>query len=131
MFKGEDLKFGFKQEDKLFPKICNKFGDDLIKTDQMCRWDYESNTVVIELKSRRNKKNTYPTTMIGKQKVDLMMESGKRVISMFKFTDGLYYIEVTKDNICKFEIDRGGRSDRGVDEVNIYYYIPVEMLSLL
>ena len=131
MFKGEDLKFGFKQEDKLFPKICNKFGDDLIKTDQMCRWDYESNTVLIELKSRRNKKNTYPTTMIGKQKVDLMMESGKRVISMFKFTDGLYYIEVTKDNICKFLTQVGGRSDRGVDEVNIYYYIPVEMLSLL
>ena len=131
MFKDEDLKFGFQQEDTLLPKICNKYGDDIFKTEQMCRWDYESETVLIELKSRRIKKNTYPTTMIGKVKVDLMLEKGKRVIAIFKFTDGVYEIEITADNICKFLTQVGGRSDRGVDERDLYYYIPIEILSPL
>ena len=125
----KDLNFGLQQEDKLLPLIVSKYGDDIFKTDKMCRWDYESDTILIELKSRRVKKNTYPTTMIGKTKVDLMLNNGKRVIAIFKFLDGTFEIEITKEITGKFDIREGGRCDRGRPELNQYYYIPIELLK--
>ena len=53
-----------------------------------------------------------------------LVNSEKKGIVVFKFTDGLYYLEITKDNINKFGLEEGGRSDRGYDERQLYYYIP-------
>jgi hypothetical protein len=126
-----DLKYGFKKEDDLFTKIKGAYGDGLKKTASMCRWDYESDNHIVELKSRRNKYKQYPTTMIGQTKVDKMLETGKKCYGVFNFTDGIYSIELTKDKIDKFELRQGGRWDRGRAELNQYYYIPISQLTPL
>ncbi len=130
MFK-RDLDFGFKQEDDLFSRIKDKYGEKVCKTEKNCRVDYESDDVLIELKSRRNTYSKYPTTMISKSKIDYMLKSGKRSICLFNFIDGVYNIEITKDIINQFELREGGRRDRGRPELNQYYYIPIELLKLL
>ena len=58
----QDLQFGFKAEDDLFSMIKEKYGDNICKTQNNCRVDYESEDVLIELKSRRNTSKKYPRT---------------------------------------------------------------------
>ena len=127
----QDLNFGFKKEDELFSRIKDKYGEGLCKTEMYCRVDYESDDVLVELKSRRNNYNKYPTTMISKSKIDYMLKSGKKSICLFNFIDGLYDIEITEDIINQFELRGGGRWDRGRPETNLYYYIPIELLKML
>ncbi len=124
-----DLNYGMKREDDLFSKIKSAYGNNLCKTPSMCRWDYESDDVLVELKSRRNKYKAYPTTMIGKGKIDAMLESDKQSFCVFNFTDGVYSIEIIPSIIDKFELRQGGRWDRGRPELNQYYYIPIKLLS--
>jgi hypothetical protein len=129
MIYKRDLDFGFKMENDLFDTIKNKYGENICKTEPNCRVDYCDDNTLIELKSRRNNYNTYPTTMISKSKIDYMLNSGKRSICLFNFTDGLYSIEIDKNKIDNFELKKGGRRDRGKVEVNQYYYIPIELLT--
>jgi len=124
-----DLKYGFQKEDDLFSKMKDKYGENICKTKALSRVDYESDDVEVELKSRRNKYRTYPTTMISKGKIDYMLNSDKQSFCAFNFTDGLYDIKITPDIISKFELRDGGRWDRGRAELNQYYYIPIEMLN--
>jgi hypothetical protein len=129
MLYRKDYDFGFKAEDDLFEKIKSSYGEKIVKTDRYCSVDYCDDNTLIELKSRRNNYNTYPTTMISKSKIDYMLNSGKRSICLFNFTDGLYSIEIDKNKIDNFELKKGGRRDRGKVEVNQYYYIPIELLT--
>jgi hypothetical protein len=124
-----DLRYGLEKEDSLFSKIKGVYGENLCKTPHMCKWDFESESCLVELKSRRNKYKAYPTTMIGKNKIDAMLKSDKRSFCVFNFTDGVYSVEITPDIIEKFELRQGGRWDRGRPELNQYYYIPIKLLS--
>ncbi len=130
-----DLQYGLDKEDFLFSQLKSAFGEDLCKTSNMCRWDFESDYVLVELKSRRNKYSAYPSTMISKGKIDAMLskssKSNKQSFCVFNFTDDVYFIEITPSIIDKFEIRQGGRCDRGRAEFNQYYYIPIELLSPL
>jgi len=127
----QDLDFGFKAEDDLFSKIKENYGENICKTAKNCRVDYESEDVLIELKSRRNTYSKYPTTMISKSKIDYMLKSGKKSICLFNFTDGVYTIEITENIVEQFELRQGGRWDRGRPELSQYYYIPIELLKML
>lgn len=124
-----DLQFGFQQEDYLFSKMRDKYGENIRKTKALSRVDYESDDVEVELKSRRNIYRQYPTTMISKGKIDYMLNSHKQSFCAFNFTDGLYDIEITPNIISQFELRNGGRCDRGRAEMNQYYYIPIELLK--
>lgn len=127
-----DYNFGKKNEEQLLERLQNNFGRDLSPTkSKVCPVDFCSDSIVIELKTRRNNLRRYPTTMISKSKIDYMLESGKKAYVVFNFTDGIYYIEITKESIEKFSLAKGGRYDRGRPEVNIYYYIPIELLCKL
>lgn len=88
----------------------------------------EDNTIFIELKTRRNNKDKYPTTMVSHSKI-LKIEEGNTYYFAFKFTDGLYYIKYEKELFDTFEIKIGGRNDRGIPEYEDYVYIPVELLT--
>lgn len=125
----KDLDFGFKAEDDLFSRIKDKYGENICKTEKNCRVDYSDDDVLIELKSRRNTYNKYPTTMISKSKIDYMMKSGKKSICLFNFLDGVKEIEITPEIIEQFQLKKGGRFDRGRPELNQYYYIPIELLK--
>lgn len=85
--------------------------------------------IFIELKTRNNTKDKYPTTMVSQSKVNIAKEYPKKTfIFCFKFTDGLYYIYYDKDLFDTFETSQGGRTDRGRDEFNTYCFIPVHKL---
>ena len=125
----KDLDFGFKAEDNLFQRIKDNYGENICKTEQNCRVDYCDDNTLIELKSRRNTYSKYPTTMISKSKIDYMLKSGKNSYCLFNFTDGLYQVKINKDIINLFSLDKGGRRDRGREEINDYYFIPIELLE--
>jgi len=87
-------------------------------------FDFESDTVLIELKSRRNFHNTYFDTMIGANKVEdgcrqLNKKIKEKVFFYFQFMDGLFYYELKEDFILRRDYLKG----------KAYYFIPVEMLK--
>ena len=128
----KDYDFGTNSENMLLSTFQSIWGSDLERsTDKFACIDFTSDSHLVELKTRRNTMNKYPTTMIGKNKIDYLVNSDKKGIVVFKFTDGLYYLEITRDNINKFGLEEGGRRDRGYDERQLYYYIPTNMLKLI
>lgn len=127
----EDYEFGKKNENDILP-IIKEFFDDDIKLIKYAysTYDYMGKKAKYELKSRTNKLNDYPTTLIPRSKV--MFINGK-LIFLFKFTDGLYYIEYDKKEFDKFECKifvRNKRSDYN-DSPQFYYFIPNDKLKLI
>jgi len=87
----------------------------------------------IELKTRRNKKDKYATTMIGANKLEkaekLFKEKGERTFFYFQFTDWLYYVDPLAQDYCDREVKRG-RWDRGkFDKPKDYIYYDVTKLK--
>lgn len=82
----------------------------------------------IEHKGRTFKKNDYPTTIVGKVKVDyarrslLPRDPEARIFFLFTFTDGTYWIELDS-RWGHYKIDKV----RGKD----HYFIPIEDLTRL
>jgi hypothetical protein len=127
-----DYAFGTCNESTLLSTIKSHFGNDLeCCPNKYSVVDFTSDTLNIELKSRRIKHNKYDTAMIGKNKIDYLLNDNKRGIIIYNYLDGLYYVEITKENVNKFNLGKGGRWDRGREEVSDIYYIPVEMLKLI
>jgi hypothetical protein len=128
-----DYNFGLQAEDSVMSRMAAHFDTELTKTDQFNPFDFKSSKMCIELKTRRNAKDKYPTTMVGANKVRIAEEdtSGKRYLFAFNFTDGLYYVEYDRELFSGFEIKQGGRFDRGRPELNEYCYIPVSCLKLM
>jgi hypothetical protein len=93
-------EFGKLSEQETLPIIRKFFKDKTIEptTKHFDKWDYISKTKNYEIKTRTCKYNEYPTTMITQDKC--MADS----ILLFKFTDGLYYIEYNKQQFDKYEI---------------------------
>lgn len=127
--KREDLLMGSLNEDYIKDVICCHFNiNNLTKTYEGHPMDFKCDDIYFEVKSRRCKHNTYDTTMIGYNKIQWIIKNNiKDVYFIFVFTDGDYYYKYDpKDN---FEINLGGRNDRGKPEYKNYYYIPVEKLN--
>jgi hypothetical protein len=87
-------------------------------------FDYESESTLIELKTRRNFHNTYFDTMIGANKVEegcrqLNKKTKERVLFYFQFTDGLFYYELKEDFVLRRDYFKG----------KAYHFIPVELLK--
>ena len=98
-----DLAFGLPKEDPVLEKLRKHFAEEIAKsTYQYCPHDGFSETTEYEIKSRRNRYNQYPTTIVPVSKVRNMKRS--RLVFVFNFTDGLYYIEYKKDSFAKYNI---------------------------
>jgi len=124
----KDLAYGLLNETKCFEILKQKFDEKLEKTrDKHSIFDFESDEYLIELKSRRNTKNKYLDTMVGKNKIDYALTSSKKVVFAFLFTDGLYYWEYDKDSNA-IEFRQGGRWDRGRPEIKDYAFINTSVL---
>ena len=125
-----DRTFGKKCEDDVFDKIKKYFGDTVIRsTERYALYDFHNDDILIELKTRRNKKDAYLDTMIGMNKINYFLEQDKTCYSIFNFSDGMYYIEINRETIKEFRFSNGGRCDRGVMELKEYCFIPVNLLK--
>jgi hypothetical protein len=128
----KDIEFGKNNESKLKSKIETFFKCNLLHTNKNNVFDFIDNDkkILIELKTRKNTKLKYPTTMIGYNKIVESIEkikNGWTIYYIFSFTDKLTYYKFEKDNNEYHSI--GGRKDRGRSEFKKYYFIPVELLS--
>jgi hypothetical protein len=127
----DDYEYGMKKEDIMETKLRLLFNDETItntKTlygDQFFKWDFESKCGrKWELKSRRNTKWAYPTTIIPCHKTT----SGE-VFYVFEFMDKKCYIKYDETLFNTFEIRtikvyRAGRYDPPTD----HYCIPCGLL---
>ena len=134
-----DLKFGLGKEleivDLLQFNFCDLYDEDEFKNtkdlyqDDFYPYDFEGmrNGTSIELKSRRVKKNTYPTTIIPVSKV---RNTTKKQLFIFNFTDNCSYIEYDKTLFDTFEV-RNITTERWgvVDKPKPHYCIPVNLLK--
>jgi hypothetical protein len=127
-----DLAFGLPKEDPVLDKLRKHFEEEIAKsTYQYCPHDGFSKTTEYEMKSRRNRYNQYPTTIIPCSKVRNMKRD--RLVFVFNFTDGLYYIEYNKERFAKYEIKmvEAVRKRNGVvgKTLEPHFYIPIGDLT--
>jgi len=125
----QDYSFGIQQEDKILPIISKYFNDDIIKSPSKTSiYDYKGTKNYYEVKSRKNKYDAYPTTIIGANKVFTDNQ-----IFIFNFIDGIYYIQYDEKSFETFEKKPFVRRYRSgvVDKIQLYYFIPCGRLTKL
>lgn len=125
----QDYEFGKLNENKILSTLRKFFNDDTIMqtTNKYNKYDFKSlkTNRKIELKSRQNFYNTFPTTIIPADKL------GDDVTLVFSFRDGDYYIDYepalfnTFDSKLFVRDKRCDFNDRPMD----YVYIPIEHLK--
>jgi len=99
------------------------------KYGHYCPFDFENRgeTIQWELKSRRNTKRAYPTTIIPVSKVEARKG---RLIFVFKFTDCVSYIEYDPELFSKFNRSQITTVRSGIyDAPKDHYHIPVDYLT--
>jgi len=129
--KHSDVKFGLDNESKLFQLLRDKFDKDLVRTTgKYAIFDYRSELIDVELKTRKNNYATYPDTMIGVNKLEYAEKTDKDVYFVFSFFDGNYYWKYDKKDVDAgiVQFRQGGRKDRGFNEINQYAFIPINAL---
>ena len=67
--KKGDVAFGTQSENSC-KSLIEKLTGPLINTEPFHLFDFYNDDYLVELKSRRNNYDKYPTTMIGKNKID-------------------------------------------------------------
>ena len=141
--KNDDIRFGTIAEVDVMAKIKDYFQyeddtneDDIKSTKEKglgdyCRWDYESaDGSRWEVKTRRNKRNAYPTTIIGFDKV--VKNLPYRQMYIFNFIDGCCYIEYDEEVWKDFDTSMRKPNYRSGDNYRVatkHYEIPIELLT--
>jgi len=122
-----DYIVGTSNENRILEIITKFFNDDIVKSNNIyCKYDFKGTEYLYELKTRNNTYNKYPTTLIPLDKLIT-----NKIIFLFDFQDGLYYIKYDKLLFDSFETKkyvRNIRSDYN-DKVKDYVFIPIEKLT--
>lgn len=128
VFYPADYKFGIAQEDIVLPKLQEFFGRGIKKSeDQYAKSDYYDDDYYYEMKSRTNNYSKYPTTMITEDKI----REDKKLVLLFNFTDGIYYIEYDKEKFDNYERKMFSRAGVSWNEKN-HLFIPInDLLPIL
>ena len=134
----EDYAFGKMNEDDI--KLCVRTLFDNKEVEQSKKkfapFDFhtEDNSHFAELKTRRVCYNAYPTTLITTKKIDhAAAHPESTFFFLFRFTDGLYYIQYNPEVFETFEsmkFKRFARADH-YDKSVEHTYIPIEALTKL
>ena len=124
----EDAKFGFQMEKDIFETLKSFLKCDLKQKKRYDIFDYESETHLVELKTRRCNSTTYKDTMMPMNKINYCKTTEKDVYFFFQFNDGLFYWKYSNDDLEKLRFDKGGRVDRSRIEIKQYCFIPYDLL---
>jgi hypothetical protein len=125
----KDYLYGIQQEAKILPILQNHFGNTLERNKE--RWgkfDFYNDKSIFELKSRTNKKNAYPTTLMTCNKVVSIED--KELYFLFNFIDELAYIKYDPILFETFEKKNYSRINQSYDEKE-YYFIPIQHLETI
>lgn len=130
--RNQDIAFGLEKEIEVLNIIKDywKDEDNILNTkelyDEYCLYDFESNSKTSwELKTRKNKKFQYPTTILPYHKTR-KVDTPQYFI--FKFTDKCTYIKYTKEVFETFEVKDVCCYRDGRKEIKAHYHIPVNLL---
>jgi hypothetical protein len=126
----ENYVFGKTQEERVLIKVCRFFDEEIHPTTEFCRWDFESDTAIYEMKSRNISSNTYEDVMINYSKIQ-PFNNKKPQYFLFNFTDGLFYIKYDEALFMDFELKvfkREGRTDY-YDKPQVVCHIPIKNLT--
>jgi len=117
-----DLVFGLSKEQAIIDKLKIHFQDDtIVKTeDKYCLYDAIGKSKY-EIKSRRNSKTAYPTTIIPCHK------GGTDTLFVFQFTDKLCYIPYN-DDFKQFKTQMIKADRMNATPATLHYHIPIEKL---
>jgi hypothetical protein len=103
----DDLTLGYRCEEEIIPILNTYFDNNFRNTkelygNQYCNYDFlGTNGMRIELKSRRNTCEQYPTTLIPIHKC-VSMDLCPNVF-VFNFSDGIYYTEWNTNRFKTYE----------------------------
>jgi len=124
-----DVNFGIKNELVVLEKLKKYHPSIEKKTYKYCLYDFESNSSIFELKSRRIYKDTYRDVLINTTKIECLLHHDKKGYVLFNFYDGLYKFRVTNKSLKECFFRDGGRTDRGSCEINDCCFIPTRLLK--
>lgn len=85
-------------------EIMKKCFNENIKetTYKYCKYDFYDDNCIYELKTRTNKYEDYPTTIIAEDKI--LIDNDKKQKFVFKFSDGsVYYITYKEKRFNKLK----------------------------
>jgi hypothetical protein len=122
-----DVTFGLRKQPLVVELLTNSYDEPLTETKhKFCKYDAFSTTTKYEIKSRRCCYNTFLTTIIP-VKVRNVTE---RLVFVFHFTDGLYYIVYDKDLFETFEQETiTYHRTSGLNEPVLHFMIPIKHLT--
>lgn len=123
-----EYEFGHASELMLSDLILEKFDAKPCK-NKYSKFDYEGETALVELKTRRIKSTDYLDYMIGGNKLDYALTSGKKAYFVYKFLDGVFFWQY--DSSVYLRSDINGRQDRGRDERQKICYLPANLFVRL
>lgn len=129
-----DLAFGTRNEDNIKNQIEGLVGEPLIKQGGYAVMDYtnNTNTLYVELKTRRIRHDSYPTALIGANKIAFCSDPSKSYYFVFCYSDGIYYIKYDKELFDGFDrcdnYYRGERNDC-INYAQSVIYIPIGRLT--
>jgi hypothetical protein len=131
-----DHSFGKDAECSSYDDLKGLTKGDLIhNTDIFAPWDFESEDLLIEMKTRYCSSGDYPTAMLQYKKVmrACQDESGRRIIFAFRYTDGLYVIDYDPVDFSGYEIVMSQVADRPdyKERPEPRIYIPISDLKCI
>lgn len=124
-----DITFGLLNQTIVIDSLKEYFNEDIteIIDDIYSQYDAISNTTLYEIKCRRCSYLQYNTTIVPIHKTKNIQQ---RLVFIFRFTDGLYYVEYNNDLFDTFEqkyitVYRQGCNPKK----SKHYLIPIDLLS--
>lgn len=131
-----DRIFGANGEQNVTQILNQQFNATLERRGGFHTFDFfgpnnTGRTIELELKTRRNRHDQYPTTMVGWNKIAYCSSPNIDYYFVFQFSDGIYYIKYEKALFDSFEIRNDFiRSDRTdcPNPVQSVVYIPNNLL---
>lgn len=130
-----DLRFGLEKELEVIDILKMNFDDEVdiqstkdLYDDEYYIYDFEAKSgTSFELKSRRIRKNQFPTTIVPVSKV---RDTDKKQIFVFNFTDACCSIEYEKELWDTFEIRDVSTNRFGkLDLPKPHYFLPIKYLK--
>ena len=114
-----------KGEDECLAKLGCLLGCEFTPQSQYCPLDGVAELYCCEIKQRNLKKNSFPTTIVGKNKIDYWREKypERMLYLFFRFEDGDYYYLWNDEDYIEF--DKGGLRHLPRD----YYFVPNTLLT--
>lgn len=129
----DDLVLGDRNESEILPILNNFFNDTFVNTkelygDKYFNYDFEGKTtgMRVELKTRRNRFDDYPTTLMPVHKcvsIDLCPN-----LFVFNFSDGMYYTEWNTNRFNTYEKKMILCKRKDKTDYREHYMVPIDDL---